>query len=61
MVLDKEGDIKIHEFLVEGRKIPLDEIRQKLLRKHEKFTRQHEDQYYDEMPRLEVVEELKRI
>jgi len=39
-VLDKDGNIKKTEFVVEGRKQPLEEIRKKTLRLHEKFVSQ---------------------
>ena len=37
------------EYTVEGRKHTLTEIREKLLKKHEKFTRLHSDQYYENL------------
>lgn len=49
------------EFVVEGRKIPLDEVRQKTLQKCKAYTRNHQDNYYDEMSRLTVVEKLKNL
>jgi len=56
MLIDKDGNIKSEEFTIQGRKIPLDEIRKKTLTKHKPFIRQHPDVYYDEMSRLNVVE-----
>ncbi|KAK3700756.1 hypothetical protein QZH41_010938, partial [Actinostola sp. cb2023] len=60
MLIDKDGNIKSEEFTIQGRKIPLDEIRKKTLTKHKPFIRQHPDVYYDEMSRLNVVECLKK-
>jgi hypothetical protein len=59
--LIKDGNIQAQEFTIEGRKIPLDEIRKKTLIKHKQFIRHHSDDYYDKMPRLSVVECLKKI
>ena len=59
LVLDKESSLKKEEFTVEGRKRPLDEIRQKTM--HKEYTRQHPDEYYDEMSRLEVSRRLAQL
>lgn len=58
LVLNKDNKIVTTEFVVEGRKRPLDEIRKNTLKKQKEFLRQHPDNHYDEMPRLDVVERL---
>ena len=55
LVLDKDGNIKKTEFVVEGRKQPLEEIRKKTLKVHENFMRVKPDEFYDEMSREQVV------
>ena len=62
LVLDKEGSLKKKEFCtVEGRKRPLDEIRQITMLKHKEYTRQHPDEYYEEMSRPEVSRRLAHL
>ena len=53
--------IEIEEFVVQGRKIALSEIRKYLLEKHKKFLRIQIDQYYNNITQEEVIGELKRI
>ena len=59
LVLDKDGNIQKIEFVVEGRKQPLEEIHKKRLKLHGKFMRIKSDEFYDEMPREQVVSTLK--
>lgn len=59
LVLDKDGNIKKTEFVVEGRKQP--KIRKKTLKLHEKFMRVKPDEFYDEMPREQVISRLKEL
>ena len=61
LVIDKDGNVKRENFIVEGRKRPLDEIRMKTMKKHTEFTRHHPDQYYDEMSRLDVSTRLSEL
>ena len=61
LILNKNNEIEATEFVVEGRKRPLDEIRRITLCKQKEFTRQHTDNYYDEMSRLDVVERLTEL
>ena len=61
LVLNRNNEIEITEFVVEGRKRPLEEIRRKTLERQKEFLRQHPDSHYDEMPRLEVVERLTQL
>jgi len=61
LVLDKDGNIKKTEFVVEERKQPLEEIRKKTLTLHEKFMRVKPDEFYEEMPREQVVSRLKEL
>ena len=61
LLLDKDNNIKEVEFITEGRKRPLDEIREKMLEKQIQYTRSHPDLYYDEMTRIEVASRLKEL
>lgn len=61
LVINKDGEIIKTEFVVEGRKQPLNEIRKRMIEKHRMYMRQHEDTYYDEMPRLEVAQRLTEL
>ena len=61
LVVDKEGNVKMEEFVVEGRKRPLEEIRKKTLVKHKQFIRQYGDEHYDEMTRLDVSNRLDNL
>ena len=61
LVLDKNGNVVRTEFVVEGRKQPLDEIRKKMIEKHRVYMRQHPDTFYDNISRLEVAERLKEL
>ena len=61
MILDKEGKIRKTEFVVQGRKQPLEEIRNKTLKLQEKFMRVNTDEFYDEMSREQVVSRLKEL
>ena len=45
----KDGKLEIKTFVVEGRKIPLQEIRQRTLNEHNEFLRVHSDNYYDNL------------
>ena len=58
MILDKQNNLKEVEFVVEGRKIPLQDIRERTLKKHMKYTRFHDDNYYDDMPKPQVISKL---
>lgn len=49
------------EFVVEGRKQPLEEIRKKTLKLHEKFMRVKPDEFYNEMPREQLVSRLTEL
>ena len=61
LVLDKDGKIKKTEFVVEGRKQLLEKIRKKTLKVHEKFMRVKPGEFYDEMPREQVLSRLKEL
>ena len=43
---------------MEGRKLPLDEVRERLLLKHTKYTRFHSEEYYGSMSRIAVSNRL---
>ncbi|KAK3696832.1 hypothetical protein QZH41_002382 [Actinostola sp. cb2023] len=58
LVLTKNNEIQKVEFVVQGRKIPLDEIRKRTLQGQNKFTRQHPDCYYNDMSRIDIVKRL---
>lgn len=59
--MDKDGNIKVTKFVVQGRKQPLEEIRKKTLEIHEQYMRTEQDEYYGEMSRDEVSKKLKAI
>lgn len=61
LILDKDGKIRKTEFVVQGRKQPLEEIRKKTLKIHERFLRVNPDEFYDEMTRDQVVTRLKEL
>ena len=60
LILTKNNKIEATAFVEKGRKRSLDEIRQITLCKQE-FTRQHPENYYDEMSRLDVTECLTEL
>ena len=53
--------IENEEFVVQGRKIALTEIRKNLLEKDNKFLQIQNDQYYNNITQEEVIGGLKRI
>jgi len=53
--------MKTTTFTVQGRKQPLEEIRKKTLEIHEKYMKVKADKYYTEMPREEVINQLKNL
>ena len=61
MALNENGDIVKTEFVVEGRKQPLVEIRERTLRSQEKYMRQGADEEYDKLTSENLVECLKAI
>lgn len=61
LILTKDMKIKKVEFVLEGRKVPLSEIRQKTLRMHAPYMREYTDAYYNEMNRENIVTRLKEL
>jgi len=61
LVLNKDLKIIKEEFTTEGRKAPLEEIRRKMLKKHELFLRRSSDQYYHELSEVEVKQRLSEL
>lgn len=61
LILTKNNKIEATAFVEKGRKRSLDEIRQITLCKQKEFTRQHPENYYDEMSRLDVMECLTEL
>ena len=61
MVLNDNGEIVKTEFVVEGRKQPLIEIRERTLKNQEKFMRHRADDEYDTMTHESVTTLLKAI
>lgn len=57
--LDKNGHVVNSEFVVEGRKVPLLEIRQKHLHDNIHLMRLHPDSYFDALTYEEVCDKLK--
>ena len=63
LVIDFNGTLVEEEFTVSGRKIPLLEIRKRLLWKHEKegLIRKHSDEHYNNMTDEEVRKQLTQL
>ena len=58
LVLSKDNEIQAEEFVVQGRKIPLDEIRKYTLERQKEFVHQNPDSHYQNMTRLDAVQRL---
>lgn len=61
MTLNENGEVVKTEFVVEGRKQPLVEIRERTLKSQEKFMRQRTDDEYDKMTSESLTRYLKAI
>ena len=61
MALNENGEIVETEFVVEGRKQPLVEIRERTLRSQEKYMRQRAHDEYDNITSENLVQCLKGI
>jgi hypothetical protein len=59
--MTKEMVVKKEEFTVEGRKVPLKEIREKTLLEHAPYSRDKPDTHYDNMTHEKVVARLREI
>ena len=61
--LHPDGTLKEEYYWVSGRKIPLLDIRKKLLEEHEKegLVRDHSDAHYDKMTIEEITNRLKEL
>ena len=57
----KDGKLVIEEFVVEGRKLSLQMLRDKTLKKHEQFMRLDTDQFIDSLSEHEVGSKLKSL
>ena len=57
----KDGGAVRKIFFVEGRKIPLQRIRENTLKEHEKYMRLHDDTYYETLSEKEIKYRLKRL
>jgi hypothetical protein len=57
-VLDADGSITKVHFVVEGRKCPLQEIREKTLKESAKYMRKNENEYFEEMSSEDVMKKL---
>ena len=55
MVLNEDGEVVKTEFVVEGRKQPLVEIRERTLKTQAKFMRSRSDDDYDNMDHESVA------
>ena len=55
MVLNEDGEVVKTEFVVEGRKQPLVEIRERTLKNQAKFMRSRSDDDYDNMDHESVA------
>ena len=54
-------EIKKSEFTIEGRKVPLDEIREKTIKQHCQYMRNYSEEDYESMSADAVVQRLKAI
>jgi hypothetical protein len=61
MVLNEDGEVVKTEFVVEGRKQPLVEIRERTLKNQAKFMRSRSDDDYDNMDHESVATPLKAL
>jgi hypothetical protein len=61
MVLIEDGEVVKTEFVVEGRKQPLVEIRERTLKNQAKFMRSRSDDDYDNMDHESVATPLKAL
>lgn len=61
LILDDKNEIKKIEFFVEGRKMPLNEIREQTLQKHKRYSRSHSDEHYSNMTRIAVSGRLEEL
>jgi hypothetical protein len=59
--MTKEMIVKKEEFTVEGRKVPLKEIREKTLLEHAPYSRDKPDTHYENMTHEKVVARLREI
>ena len=57
----KDGKLVTEEFVVEGRKLSLQMLRDKTLKKHEQFMRLDTDQFIDSLSEHEVSSKLKSL
>ena len=49
------------EFTIDGRKIPLEEIRRKTLKEHEPYMREHPDSYYESLTLPQLIDRLSKL
>lgn len=61
LVLNKNNEIQAVEFTLQGRKIPLDEIRKLTLERQKEYVHKNPDNYYENMTRLDVVKRLTEL
>ena len=61
MTLNENGEIVKTEFVVEGRKQPLVEIRERTLKSQESYMRQRSDDEYGKMTSESLMQCLKAI
>ena len=60
-VLTKNNEIEVEEFVLHGRKIPLEEIRKRTLQKQCEYIRKNNDSHYENMTRHDVVTRLTEL
>jgi hypothetical protein len=61
IVLNKNNEIQAVEFTVQGRKIPLDEIRKFTLERQKEYVHKNSNSHYENMTRLDVVKRLTEL
>ncbi len=56
-----DGRIVTKDVLIHGRKVPLEDLRNRLLKKHERYMRLNPNEKFDAMTRSEILESLQTL
>ena len=59
--MTKDLKIEKKEFITEGQKIPLEEIRSRTLKKHAQYMRDHPDSHYDNLTLQQLIDRLTEL
>lgn len=57
----KNGKIIKEEYVTEGRKVPLKEIREKMLLKQDPYLRKHDDEWYEKLSENQLKKKLSEL